>query len=82
MRGSLVIVRDFAGNPLVRRVWSYDRNAVYVSDEFNYQRLFEGKEALMPVGFRHGDVFRYDHIVVANQAKPIDWEALSPWKSP
>jgi hypothetical protein len=80
MRGSLVIVRDFSRNPLVRRVWSYDQDAVYISDELNYKNLLEGKEALMPVGFRHEDVFRYDHAVLASQAKPIDWDRLAVWK--
>ena len=52
MRGDMVIVRDFRGETLVRRVWEADQKAVYITDDQQFERLSAGKDALMPVGFQ------------------------------
>jgi hypothetical protein len=66
-RVKMVIVRAFAGQLLVRRVWSYDESAVYIVDESAYIRLLSGED-VMPIGFRREDVFRYDPAMTEQKA--------------
>ena len=82
MRGDLVIVRDFRGEALVRRVWDADQKAVYITDDQQFERLLAGHEALLPVGFPREDVFEYDPgIAESIEKESIDWHMLSPWKA-
>jgi len=81
MRGTMVIVRDFKGEALVRRVWDADQKVVYITDDQQLEQLVAGKDALMPVGFPPEDVFEYDSgIVKLIGRKSIDWNRLKRWK--
>lgn len=82
MRGELVIVRDFSGRALLRRVWDADEKAVYITDDQQFERLVSGHEALWPVGFPREDVFEYNPGIAESIGKEsIDWRMLSPWKA-
>lgn len=74
-RGTNVIVRDIKRQYHVRRVWDFDEDAVYVTDESGYQKLSLGQK-VVPVGFPRQDVFEYDEEAVAT----ADWARLQPWR--
>jgi hypothetical protein len=59
-RGDLVVVRAYGAKPLIRRVWEVTEQAVYISDEKNYQLLADGLNGLEPVGNLRKYVFIYD----------------------
>ncbi len=81
MRGEFVIVRDFRGKALLRRVWSADAKAVYITDDEQFERLLAAQEALLPVGFPRGDVFEYDAQVIESAGSgSIEWGRLNQWK--
>jgi hypothetical protein len=52
-----VVVRDFKGRALIRRVWDADAGAVYLTDDRGLVALQDGSAALVPIGFRRDDVF-------------------------
>jgi hypothetical protein len=77
MRGSLVIARDYRGQPLVRRVWESGSKVVYLSEESQFQQLSTGGDGLRPVGFPAEDVFVYDPAKVEAIADgAVDWGSL------
>src|SRR2546430_10316164 len=63
-RGTNVIVRDIKRQYHVRRVWDFDEDAVYVTDESGHQKLSLGQK-VVPVEFPRQDVFEYDEDAVA-----------------
>jgi hypothetical protein len=76
MNNQIVIVRDFLGNPLVRRVYGADAKRVYITMDTSNPRA--------PIGFPRKDVFFYDkkHLLElrANfKAKPSLWNNLTVW---
>jgi hypothetical protein len=82
--GDLVILRSYGGMPLVRRVWSWDSVAVYITNDEQFERLIDGKSAIQPVGFPLEDVFAYDEGVAASidslfESGRMDWKKLRPW---
>ncbi len=74
-RGKNVIVRDIKRQYHVRRLWDFDEDAVYVTDESGYQKLSLGQK-VVPVGFPRQDVFEYDEEAVAT----TDWARLQLWR--
>src|SRR5712691_5282736 len=50
------VVRDIKKQYHVRRLWDFDEDAVYVTDESGYQKLSLGQK-VVPVGFPRQDVF-------------------------
>jgi hypothetical protein len=77
MRGSLVIARDYKGEPLVRRVWEFGSKVVYLSEETQFQQLSTGGDGLRPVGFPAEDVFVYDPLMEeAIRGGVLDWDRL------
>jgi hypothetical protein len=84
MRGKTVVVRTFGDRPLVRRVWDADADAVYITDDVQYQRLVAGEPALNPVGFPWEDVYEVEPSLIDAveqiwQAGRWDWRRLRPW---
>ena len=79
MRGERVIVRAFGNVPLIRRVWDSDKNAVYITDENQYQLLITGGKAIEPMGFPKEDVFIYDPKINVDSNSNFDWESLTQW---
>lgn len=80
-----MIVKAFGGKALVRRVWAVDANAVYVTDDAQFQRLTAGEEGIRPmVGFPPEDVFMYDPAVVVSLGRSdkekLDWSKLTTWR--
>lgn len=76
MNNQLVIVRDFRGVPLVRRVYSSDTKRVYITTNTPNPRS--------PIGFPRKDVFVYDekHLLELKKnfkTKPSLWDKLTPW---
>lgn len=78
MRGTLVIVRAYGGQALVRRVWASDRRAVFVTTDELYDRLDRGLEAPEPMGFPATDVFEHDG---TTPSEPIDWSRMRQWRN-
>ena len=85
MAGELVIIRDFRGRPLVRRVWMSDQRGVYITDDEGFASLKAGKRDHIPVGFPREDVFEYDP-ELAVRAQDLyasgawDWGRLRRWR--
>lgn len=79
MRGSNVIVRDFMGKPLVRRLWAIEGNIAYIVRDAEYQRLSAGEEAISPIGFPIEDVFEFDADAaeMAAGGNSFDWKVLT-----
>jgi hypothetical protein len=75
MTNQTVIVRDFQGEPLVRKVWKVANQKVYV---------FAEGSGRSPIGFPREDVFSYDpkHLpeIEKNYRKnPSIWNRLTQW---
>lgn len=76
MDRKLLIIRDFMGRYLVRKVWDATKEKVYVTSESG------PSEGLQPIGFPREDAFEFDE----QAAKAIeagmswDWERLQPWR--
>lgn len=81
MRGEMVVVKDFRGRALIRRVWDADAGAVYITDDQQFERLLAGQEGLLPVGFPREDVFEYRPDIVGSIATgSVEWNKLKLWK--
>jgi hypothetical protein len=76
MRGEFVIVRAHGNRPLVRRAWAVTQTTVLISDEAQFERLVEGREALQPVPFLREDVYQYDPVALAQLEQDGDWSRL------
>jgi hypothetical protein len=80
MRGKLVVVKDFAGDALVRRVWDCSFSCVYILDDEQWRIRIIGGKSLEPVGFPIADVFLYDRKARRQiQAGVIKWNLLTPF---
>lgn len=85
VQGDLVVVRDFRGRPLIRRVWAADARGVYITDDVGFERLKAGQKGHIPVGFPREDVFEYD-ARLAPRARDLyeegnwDWSKLRRWE--
>jgi hypothetical protein len=80
MKGDFVIVRALDNVPLVRQVWESDRNVVQISAPEQFMLLSEGKDGLMPVGFKRKNVFRYSLLAeLSLETGDIDWDRLEPY---
>lgn len=77
MRGDMVVVRGFRGEPSVVRVWDIGDAVILVCSEENYQTLVSGKKGLYPVGIPKNDVFRYNATININN--PMLWEQLNSY---
>jgi len=76
MKGELVIIRAFGGQPLLRRIWEIDNKVVYVTDD--------SKKDLISLGFPREDVFKYDSDLAVSmealyKSKKWDWNKLVPF---
>lgn len=84
MRGDLVIVRAFGGEPLIRRVWKEVSRGVYITTDTVFKKLMTGESGtIQPVGFPREDVFRYDAELAKDmdalyQSGRWDWTKLVP----
>jgi len=74
MQGGLVVVRDFAGNPRLARVYS-DRGAVVdVCSALPGKAIGDDGKPLPPIGVRRDDVFRYTEELL----RTGNWDAARP----
>lgn len=85
MKGEVVIVRSFGGQPLIRRVWETSPETVFACSERCFQGLMEGLTELLPIGFPRYDVFEHDSDVADKLMKewqddPTLWEQLKVWE--
>lgn len=72
MKGDVVVVRSFGGEPRIVRVWEVAERVILVCSEENYKTLISGKKGLWPVGIPKKDVFRYN---------PTQANVLKNWKN-
>lgn len=66
MKGQLILLRDFDGGPLVRRLWSSDADRVYVCMSDDYDRLVNQQPAPSPTGFPKENAFQFEEALVAS----------------
>lgn len=84
MRGQLVLVRAFGGEPQVRRIWDADDDVAVVTDDEQFQRLHEGREGLAATVHRE-DVFCYDPAAAQRliseykKRRKATWNGLKKW---
>jgi hypothetical protein len=76
MQCERVVVRDWAGNPAVARVWRDLGEVVEVATDQVIARLSNGDKSTPPVGFRRADVFRYDRELATNG----EWSKGKPFE--
>ena len=84
--GALVIVRAYAGRPLLRRVLSVTNDAAFVCREQDYEEIIRGEKEVPLVGFPIIDVFEYRKDAFerlsgewerGGQTSQHEWEALA-----
>ena len=85
MRGTIVILRAYLGQPIVRNVWDVNEMVVYITNDEYFQKLMAGADAPLPVGFPREDVFEYDpelagSLEILYQSGALDWEKLRKWR--
>jgi hypothetical protein len=72
----LVIVRDFEGEPLVRRVCGVNTKKVFV--------CIDQKKSRSPIGFPREDVFEYNPVAIKDiqanyKSNPMIWKHVKQW---
>jgi len=55
-KGQEVVVKDYSGERLVRRVWEDTGEVVYITSDEVFRLLNEGKTELWPIGVPKSDV--------------------------
>jgi hypothetical protein len=55
-KGQEVIVKDYSGEQLIRRVWQDAGEVVYITSSEVFRLLKEGKTELWPIGVPKSDV--------------------------
>lgn len=84
MRGDIVVVQELGGNPLIRRVWDSNEDAVFVCSDERFHYLENGEDDRQPNGFPKEFVFEYDESTIGTlkslwQIQPSVWASLSHW---
>lgn len=85
MKGEFVIVQEFGGRPLIRRVWDATSEAVFVCSEERFNALSSGENTQYPIGFPRENVYEYDAskaVMLGSlwQVDPGIWQSMTPWK--
>jgi hypothetical protein len=83
MRGDIVIVRAFGGEPLVRRIWEEVGRGIYITTDTIFENLLAGDNKIQPVGFPREDIFKFDADLAAVMNDLVesgrwDWTKLVP----
>lgn len=80
-RGDTVVVRAYGEEPLVRRVWEWTDEAVFVCNEEYYQALASGSNEWLCVGFPRRDVFQVPmfDLALLSVDKSL-WSNLKLWE--
>lgn len=60
MKGQLVVVKEFNGTLLVRRLWRISTYCAFIHSEEEWAKRMNGEKSLDPVGFPIEDVFVYE----------------------
>ena len=86
MQGDTVVIREFGGRPLIRRVWAANDDVVFVCSEERYKHLLAGEDDRYPVGFPREYVYQYDESIVVTlqslwEVDPTVWSSLSIWEA-
>jgi hypothetical protein len=55
-KGQEVVVKDYSGERLIRRVWKDAGEVIYITSDEVFRLLEEGKTELRPVGVPKSDV--------------------------
>ena len=55
-KGQEVVVKDYSGERLIRRVWKDAGEVVYITSNEVFRLLKEGKTNLWPIGVPRSDV--------------------------
>lgn len=85
MRGDVVIVQEYGGRPLIRRVWDATDKAVFVCSEERYNALLSGEDEQHPIGFPREYVYEYDDSKAVTlgslwKVDPSVWQSLAHWE--
>ena len=73
MKGELIILRAFGGQPLIRRIFEISDKAIYVTNDLR-------QDSLVSVGFPREDVFKYDpKLAKLINTDKWDWNKLKKW---
>lgn len=81
MRGDLVIARALGNKPIVRRVWDFNTEKVYICTEEKFGRLMKDPDERYPMGFPRQDVFCYDSALYEQlERNPSVWQRLTLWR--
>ncbi len=75
MKGDMVIVRSYGGEPKVLRIWEIAQDVIFVCSEENFNVLSDGGEGFWPVGVPKEDVFRYNPKVTLTDS--MNWDQLN-----
>lgn len=76
MDGQLVVVKDVASRPLLRKVCYASENVVFVTSEKAFDLIKNGNSGLFPIGFRAENVFVYEG---QDLTKKTNWANFKPW---
>lgn len=79
MKGDVVIVRAFGGDPAKVRVWDEDERMVYVVGLDEFERMEAGESERWPIGFERTDVFAYDPRNEPQGAE-VDWDSMPRYR--
>jgi hypothetical protein len=60
MKGQIVVVKEFNGNLLVRRLWEISTTCAFIHSDEEWRKRMNGEKSLDPVGFPIEDVYVYD----------------------
>lgn len=77
MRGSLIIVRDYSGNALLRRIWEVSDCGVLVTTDDLFDRLENGDRSIFAISFPLDDCFFYDASEKQQHGQHIDFNRLT-----
>lgn len=77
-KGDKVIVRDYAGQALIRVLWGVGETCVYLCSEEQYAQLLSGDDSAPAIGFPKFDVFQYNETIKQSADERIlDWGMLN-----
>ena len=76
MNGQLVIIKDVANRPLLRKVCDANDKIVFVTSEKAFELIKNGDSGLFPIGFRAENVFIYEGQDLAGK---VNWNTLTKW---
>jgi hypothetical protein len=79
MKGSIIIVRDYSGNALIRKIWEVTDTGVLVTTSDLLNCLEHNDNSIFAIGFPLKDCFIYDDSLSGVDGQAIDFANLTPF---